>query len=78
MTDVIDTIRPMDLDQGLTIREQEILQSISAGFSNKQIANLLSISPYTVKNHVHNILVKLNIRRRGYVLGRAYYDQASA
>jgi two-component system, NarL family, nitrate/nitrite response regulator NarL len=57
---------------GLTAREQEIFRSISAGLSNKEIANLFSISPSTVKNHVHNILTKLNMRRRQYALGRTY------
>ena len=77
MTDVIDSIgrlttRPTDLDPELTIREQEVFRSISAGLSNKEIAKVFSISTSTVKNHVHNILVKLNIRRRHYALGRTY------
>jgi DNA-binding NarL/FixJ family response regulator len=56
----------------LTIREQDVFKSISAGLSNKEIADLFSISTSTVKNHVHSILTKLNIRRRRFALGRTY------
>jgi len=61
----------------LTIREREIFKSVSAGLSNKEIAALFSISTSTVKNHIHNILTKLNIRRRGYVLGCTYIPRAA-
>src|SRR5262249_26134757 len=40
----------------LTAREQEIMQLVGHGLSNKQIAQRLSIEIWTVKNHVHNIL----------------------
>ena len=48
----------------LTPRECEILQMIEMGLSNKEIARSLRIEVGTVKNHVHNILEKLNVRRR--------------
>jgi DNA-binding NarL/FixJ family response regulator len=48
----------------LTAREVEILQLIADGLSNKQIAQQLFLSLHTVKNHVHNILEKLKVRRR--------------
>jgi len=48
----------------LTRREKEILQFIVKGFSNKKIAHHLHIKLYTVKNHVHNILEKLQVHRR--------------
>ena len=48
----------------LTARELEILYHISKGWSNHQIANHLYISLHTVKNHVHNILKKLQVQRR--------------
>jgi DNA-binding NarL/FixJ family response regulator len=66
------TARTTDINPELTIREKSVFQLIAAGFSNKEIANLLSISLCTVKNHVHNILVKLNIPRRSFILGRTY------
>ena len=48
----------------LSDRELEILQLIAEGWSNRQIADHLYLSPHTVKNHVHNILKKLHVQRR--------------
>jgi two-component system nitrate/nitrite response regulator NarL len=48
----------------LTSRELEILALVHDGLSNKQIARRLSIELSTVKNHVHNILRKLETRGR--------------
>lgn len=49
----------------LTTREMEVLELISKGYTNQQIAQNLVIEVGTVKNHVHNILEKLNVRSRG-------------
>jgi two-component system nitrate/nitrite response regulator NarL len=49
----------------LTRREAEILELLGEGLSNKEIARRLCIQVATVKNHVHSILDKLNVRRRG-------------
>jgi two-component system NarL family response regulator len=49
----------------LTSRELEVLELISKGFTNQQIAQNLVIEVGTVKNHVHNILDKLNVSSRG-------------
>ena len=48
----------------LTTREREIVALLGDGLSNKEIAARLRIELPTVKNHVHNILEKLNVRRR--------------
>lgn len=48
----------------LTPREKQILQEIRVGASNKEIARQLGISAATVKNHVHRLLEKLDVRRR--------------
>ena len=48
----------------LTDREREVLELITEGCSNKEIANRLVIEYGTVKNHVHNILKKLDVRTR--------------
>jgi DNA-binding NarL/FixJ family response regulator len=45
----------------LTTREREILQMIAEGRSNKDIANLLHLSPYTVETHRANMMEKLNL-----------------
>lgn len=49
----------------LTRREHQILKLIEQGMANKEIARELKISNPTVKNHVHRILEKLQVRRRG-------------
>jgi DNA-binding NarL/FixJ family response regulator len=49
----------------LTPREREIAMLVRDGYSNKAIAQQLRIELPTVKNHVHNILEKLHVRRRG-------------
>jgi len=48
----------------LTAREREIVRLIDDGLSNKDIARRLGIEVATVKNHVHNALKKLRVRRR--------------
>ncbi|WP_411029676.1 response regulator transcription factor [Spongiimicrobium sp. 3-5] len=48
----------------LSKREYEVLQEISKGLSNKEIADHLFVSESTVKTHVSNLLVKLNAKRR--------------
>jgi DNA-binding NarL/FixJ family response regulator len=50
---------------GLTSRELEVLKLIGEGLTNQQIAEQLVIEVGTVKNHVHNILDKLNVSSRG-------------
>lgn len=55
----------------LTAREQEIARLIAfEGLSNKEIAERLIIELPTVKNHVHNVLVKLGVRRRSQAAAR--------
>lgn len=54
----------------LTPREREIAALIDQGLSNKEIARRLSLSVLTVKNHVHRILGKLQVSRRGQAAAR--------
>jgi DNA-binding NarL/FixJ family response regulator len=51
----------------LTHRELEVASMVGRGLSNKQIAQELSISPATVKNHVHNILEKSHLPSRSAI-----------
>lgn len=51
----------------LTSRERQIASLVEDGLSNKEIARSLSISLPTVKNHVHNILHKLQIDKRSRI-----------
>jgi DNA-binding NarL/FixJ family response regulator len=57
--------------RNLTPREQEVLMLISEGMSNKQIASRLHVSLYTVKNHVHNLLEKLDAQSRYEAIQKA-------
>lgn len=54
--------------EGLSRREQEILDHLLRGFANKEIAARLSISLFTVKNHLRHIYEKLHVRSRTDVL----------
>jgi len=45
----------------LTTREREVLQLLAEGKSNKEVANVLNLSLYTVETHRGNILQKLNL-----------------
>jgi DNA-binding NarL/FixJ family response regulator len=54
----------------LTARETEIVGLIDQGLSNKEIAQHLGIEVATVKNHVHNVLEKLRVRRRAEAAAR--------
>jgi two-component system response regulator NreC len=49
---------------GLTDREQQIVQLISQGRTAKEIGNLLSISANTVERHRQNLMAKLNLHNR--------------
>ena len=55
----------------ITAREREILQWVHKGKTNWEIAGILDISPLTVKNHVQNILRKLNVQNRSHAAVKA-------
>ncbi len=56
--------------ESLTPREREILALIDEGLSNQEIADRLYVGRSTVKNHVHNILSKLHVKRRTQAVAR--------
>jgi len=57
-------VRMPDSPEALTEREVEVLRQLALGYSNKEIAQHLSIGEKTVKTHVSNILSKLNVASR--------------
>lgn len=62
---------------GLTEREREVLSLLARGLTNQQIAERLVISPITARNHVSNILMKLQVRSRRDVIRRFGRYEAS-
>ena len=62
----IDHKKIKELD--ISNREYEVLQAISEGLSNKEIADKLFVSESTIKTHVSNLLIKLNAKRRTQAL----------
>jgi DNA-binding CsgD family transcriptional regulator len=63
-----DTPRPQESrppeQAGLTRREQEVLQQLASGSSNKEIARRFSLSVHTVERHIANIYAKIGARNR--------------
>lgn len=49
---------------GLTARQQQLIALLARGFTNKEIADSMRISEFTVKNHVHRIMRRLNAQSR--------------
>jgi DNA-binding NarL/FixJ family response regulator len=66
-----DPSPPEQLDS-LTDREREIMALVATGMSNDQIAELLTISPATVKTHVSRTMLKLDARDRAQLVVLAY------
>ena len=62
--DYVRQLQDKDIEDSyelLTAREREVLQLIAEGKSNKDVANMLNLSLYTVETHRSNILEKLNL-----------------
>ena len=65
VTGALSTPRmPVDVEVTLTQRESEVLHQLAHGLTNKQIAEALSISYETVKEHVQHILRKIGVSDR--------------
>jgi DNA-binding NarL/FixJ family response regulator len=63
--------RPQPLPEPLTERELEVLRVVATGASNKEISERLFIAEGTVKNHLTNILNKLDARDRAQAVLKA-------
>jgi len=60
----MEEIPNLDEKVDLTLRETEVLQQISKGYDYKQIADFLIISPSTVRKHIENIYLKLQVHNK--------------
>jgi DNA-binding CsgD family transcriptional regulator len=68
---VMDGCKRSMSDSPLSAREQEILELISRGLSNKQIAKTLNIGPETVKSHINRVFIKLDVEKRAQAVALA-------
>jgi DNA-binding NarL/FixJ family response regulator len=59
----------------MTEREREVIALLSDGMSNKEIAQKIHISTYTVKSHIHNIMEKLALHTRLEIANYSYSDE---
>lgn len=62
------------LSYGLTDREARVAMQCIQGRSTKEIARTLSLSPYTVQDHLKSIFAKTGVRTRGELVGRIFLD----
>ena len=60
----------------LTKRERQVIELIADGSTNKEIAQKLHLSTYTVKSHVHNILEKLSLHTRVQIAKHAHLSES--
>ena len=67
-TDIMQAVR-------MTKRERQVVKFIADGQSNKEIGQILNLSPYTVKSHVHNILEKMALHTRVQIAKYAYSNK---
>ena len=74
-TDIIRHIKTLD---PLTVREQEVLQLILSGKSNREIAELLFISESTVKTHARNIFSKYDVCSRAELISTLLKNQVNS
>jgi DNA-binding NarL/FixJ family response regulator len=60
----------------MTKREKQVIELIADGSTNKEIAQILHLSTYTVKSHVHNILEKLALNTRVQIAKHAHLSDS--
>jgi len=61
----------------MTKRERQVIELIADGSTNKEIAQTLHLSTYTVKSHVHNILEKLALNTRVQIAKHAHFSYSN-
>jgi two-component system NarL family response regulator len=59
-----EQVKEREARSSLSAREVEILKMVTKGLTNREIAHALSISQYTVRNHINHITTKLNVSDR--------------
>ena len=74
----VNGFKPSAIEESvrMTKRERQVIELISDGSTNKEIAQKLHLSTYTVKSHVHNILEKLALNTRVQIAKHANVSNA--
>ncbi|MEV0176805.1 response regulator transcription factor [Streptomyces sp. NPDC050803] len=65
-------LAPPDALAELTVREREVMALAAEGNSNTEIADILTLSPLTVRTHIHRAMTKLHARDRAQLVVIAY------
>lgn len=75
----IKEVKPSVLRESIrmTSRERQVVELIAQGCANKEIAEQLHLSTFTIKSHVHNILEKLSLHSRVQVANYAHDSESS-
>ncbi len=72
--DIFKNLKPKHKDYGLTDREKEILQHLTAGLTKQQIADKLFLSFHTVNTHLKNIYAKLHVNTSTGAVYKAFKE----
>jgi ATP/maltotriose-dependent transcriptional regulator MalT len=70
-----DSLTRLQADFGLTQREAEILELIAQGITNVELGEKLFVSKNTVKYHIKNIYIKLDVKNRVQALRKAHMEE---
>jgi DNA-binding NarL/FixJ family response regulator len=62
----------------LTIRQQQLIFLIARGLTNKEISSQLNLSEYTIKNHIHRIMKRVEAKSRQEVVETVLAPPATA
>lgn len=66
-SDIVEQVmgsKKRSLECILTAREEEVINEVTKGLSNRDIANKLDVTEFTVKKHISNVLEKLSLKNR--------------
>jgi DNA-binding NarL/FixJ family response regulator len=64
LTELLARRLPAGLEAGLTVREGQVAELVTLGFSNAEIAGILHVEEDTVKKHVSHAMAKVGVHRR--------------
>ncbi|GAA5108888.1 helix-turn-helix transcriptional regulator [Nocardia iowensis] len=78
---IIEAARPVEIaaliadTYRLTSRERDVVGLIARGFARTEIARLLTVSAYTVDDHIKRVFGKLEVRSRAELTAKLFFDQ---